>query len=508
MRPHTLLLGAFVLTTEALFHDGRQPTLANPYSDQIKFPLVPVAVAVVPTTKILVAWSSFKNDSFFVHGDDITQTAFYDPEACAVEHFTVSHLRHDMFCPSISLDFQGRIVVAGGDTEERTSVFDGQDWKPVSDMHIPRGYHSSTILSDGRIFTIGGSFSGGIGGKNGEVYDVNKDEWTLLSNASAETILTKDEGGLYRSDNHAWLFAWSNASVFQAGPSTRMNWFDINDNGTSTPAGIRNNDGDAMTGTVAMYDANKGKILSLGGAPSYNDSDATANAHLITIGKPGSQATVETLEPMHSTRTFANSVILPDGKVFVVGGQSHSVVFSDGNSSMIPEIWDPETKKFTEMAALPIPRNYHSSAILLPNATVFIGGGGLCPGECDTNHLNAHTFFPPYFYEADGVTLATRPIITSVGNSTVQVGGTLYATLSQPVASNEKLTWSMVRMGSSTHTVNTDQRRVYMSPQALTPTLFTLNLLSDPGVMLPGYWYLFALLNGVPSKAEIILVQP
>jgi hypothetical protein len=29
----------------------------------------------------------------------------------------------------------------------------------------------------------------------------------------------------YRKDNHAWLFAWSNGTVLQAGPSRAMNWY-------------------------------------------------------------------------------------------------------------------------------------------------------------------------------------------------------------------------------------------------------------------------------------------
>jgi len=47
-------------------------------------------------------------------------------------------------------------------------------------MKIPRGYQASATLSDGRMFTIGGSWSGGWGGKNGEVYNVTSNTWSLL----------------------------------------------------------------------------------------------------------------------------------------------------------------------------------------------------------------------------------------------------------------------------------------------------------------------------------------
>ncbi len=53
-------------------------------------------------------------------------------------------------------------------------------------------------------------------------------------------------------------------------------------------------------------------------------STATANAHLIQIpeqGFQGAAVTARQLSSMHHTRAFCNSVVLPDGKVAVFGGQ-------------------------------------------------------------------------------------------------------------------------------------------------------------------------------------------
>ncbi len=41
--------------------------------------------------------------------------------------------------------------------------------------------------------------------------------WTQLSQAHVEPMLTNDAQGMYRMDNHAWLFGWSNGTVFQVG---------------------------------------------------------------------------------------------------------------------------------------------------------------------------------------------------------------------------------------------------------------------------------------------------
>lgn len=113
---------------------------------------------------------------------------------------------------------------------------------------------------------------------------------------------------------------------------------------------------------------------------------------------------------MSYARAFGNSVVMPDGKVAVFGGQSFPVPFSDATSAMTPEIWDPATGRFTRMASMAVPRNYHSVANLLPDGRIFTGGGGLC-GACATNHPDGAIFTPPYLLNADGSEKA-RPVIT------------------------------------------------------------------------------------------------
>ena len=55
-----------------------------------------------------------------------------------------------------------------------------------------------------------------------QVLNVNVNTWTLMPEAYLQPMLTADAQGPYRQDNHAWLFAWSNGTLFQvcAGLST------------------------------------------------------------------------------------------------------------------------------------------------------------------------------------------------------------------------------------------------------------------------------------------------
>lgn len=61
-----------------------------------------------------------------------------------------------------------------------------------------------------QVFVLGGSWSGGQGGKNGEVFDPIAGTWRALSNVKPDVILTSDVTGVYRADNHGWFFGWLN----------------------------------------------------------------------------------------------------------------------------------------------------------------------------------------------------------------------------------------------------------------------------------------------------------
>ena len=280
-----------------------------------------------------------------------------------------------------------------------------------------------------------------------------------------------------------------------------MNWYGTSGSGSQAAAGTRASDGDAMCGNAAMYDAVNGKILAVGGATSYQDVDATSNAHIITIGTPPAVATTTTIGNMAYQRSFANSVILPDGTVLIMGGQVSAVPFSDDTSNYIPELFNPATNTFIQLAPAAIPRNYHSTAVLLPDGTVINGGGGLC-GTCATNHYDAQIFRPPYLFTSTGA-LATRPVISSVSVASIKIGGTFTATTNAAVSNG----FALLRMSSTTHTVNTDQRRIQLTPTATNGNTYTLVVPNDAGVALPGYWYLFAIDSaGVPSGAQTLKI--
>ena len=67
---------------------------------------------------------------------------------------------------------------------------------------------------------------------------------------------------------------------------------------------------------------------------------------------------------------------------------------------------------------------------------------------------------------------------------------------------------SCAQQGSTTHCVNTDQRRIPLTPMTVGPNSYLLALPTDPGIILPGMWWLFAIDPvGVPSVGFQMLVR-
>ncbi|KAJ5726994.1 hypothetical protein N7493_006021 [Penicillium malachiteum] len=489
-----------------LYTIPRDPSLGV-WGPTLDFPLVPVSGAQ-EGSGMLALWSSWAESEFHSSPGGQTVMTRWNALTGEVTKRTVTDTQHDMFCPGISYDGTGMMVVTGGNSAAETSLYDAKNdqWIRANEMNIRRGYQASTTLSDGRVFVIGGSWSEVTTiGKDGEVYDPATRNWTLLEGAKVENMLTEDMEGPWRADNHGWLFGWKGLSVFQAGPSKQMNWYSAAGNGNVTKAGMRMEDEDSMSGNAVMFDAVKGKILTLGGSPDYDKSPATDAAHIITIGEPGQPPKVELAGgrgAMHYERVFHTTVVLPDGKVFIAGGQDYGVAFNEENVKLVPEIYDPETDRFIQLQQNNVVRVYHTVSILLPDARVLNAGGGLC-GNCSANHYDGQIFTPPYLLTPSGEP-RPRPEILSTLPEKITVGSTLRFTTSGPIR-----TASLIRLGTATHTVNTDQRRI---PLRVTPTSWIKNayqvtLPSEPGILIPGYWMLFVMdREGVPSVAQIMMV--
>ena len=232
------------------------------WSDVIPMPIVSVASANLPNGKVLT-WSAY--DRFRFGGNrGKTYTVIFDPATNTSEEFLISDTQHDMFCPGTANLSDGRVIVTGGSSSPKTSIYDPftNQWTSSSNLNIPRGYHSMVTLSNGDVFTIGGSWSGGRGNKHSEIWDYETGTWSRKEGIPVAAMGTA-------SDYHAWLWQAPNGKLFHAGPTKEMHWIDYSTpQGSYTSAGSRDANDHGFSGAIVMYD--KGKILKMGGASSFS----------------------------------------------------------------------------------------------------------------------------------------------------------------------------------------------------------------------------------------------
>lgn len=485
----------------------------------IPLPLVPVAISNLPDGKILM-WSADHTHTFMdnMSADVPTKTVIFDPVTATYETI-VDQPHHNMFCPGICNLSDGRIMVTGGISYANSSIYDPKTkkWTHAEDMNYGRGYQGSVTLSNGAAFVIGGSWSGGITNtKPAEIW-TPKSGWCTLPNIPvASTIMDgvgSENEGLYREDNHAWLWPAPNGKLFHAGPSSKMHWLDPTPGAVNPVPGTggisRGSDTYSMEGTTVMFD--KGEIMKMGGSTSYSKK-TPANKKCFTMNINQYAVQVQSQEDMDFARIMQNTVMLADGRIFVVGGIATATPFSDVGAVLKPEIWTPinyarfstaypfERWNINQLPDMAQARTYHSVALLLQDGRVLVGGGGLCSAPC-INHDNVEIYSPNYLFTSTGAA-AVRPQIINVPETTPNSSHISVTTSS--LGSYGYFT--LVRMSSVTHSTNNDQRFLKPTFRQISGNSYSVYI-ENANILTPGYYMLFAINStGVPSIAKTIRI--
>jgi len=445
-----------------------------------------------------------------------TWTGIYDPVDGSVSNTPIRGTDHDMFCPGTAVLANGKIMIMGGSTQTRVSIYDPSDgpsefdkWSRGEEMHIARGYQSATVLSDGSVFTVGGSWNIDLvytGHKDAEVWNATQNKWIEKFGIQGDDLATDDN-----QDYHAWLFQADNGRIFHAGPSRWMHWIDlggVDEEGSFEKAGLREDPNfpggdeavDQMSGNAAMFEA--GKILIVGGAPKYDmGTPATAKTYIVDIN--GDEPVVTRSGDMSVPRTFSNLVVLPTGEVMVIGGMPAAHQFSDKDSHFHCEIWNPDTGKWRIESSILVPRNYHSTAILTKDGRIFAGGGGLCGPNCgDANHLDAQIFSPSYLFDSNRQSgMALRPRLLTYP-SIIEPDEVIEVKTSDYEQGQE---FVLIRLSAVTHSTNNDQRRLVLEKWRQRGKDFKLKM-PNKNVLLPGTYFMYVIDRfGTPSVGYTVV---
>jgi hypothetical protein len=451
------------------------------WSAVLNWPLMPIHVVLMPDGRLL---------SYGTNADG-QQTAFfiYDiwnpPDGASNGHMTLPNgTGTDTFCGSqLVLPNSGDTVLAGGDLWNGASTVNNGNNDSVlfsrannslsrgNNMNRARWYSTMTTLVNGEMFIQGGRDGNRIGTDRPEIRAIDG-TFRLLPNV----------------DTTAWDWYYPrnwvapDGRIFGYESFGRMWYIDPTGNGTATEVGRLAPENRGLDASAAMFAP--GKILHFGGESNG------AIVIDITSGTPVVTAT----QPMLLQRRYATATLLADGQVLATGGSAVRNALT--NVSYNAEIWNPATGTWTVGAIEEMPRLYHSSAILLPDATVLVGGGG---ANGPVTNLNIEMYYPPYLFTAAGK-LAPRPAIVAAPDA-VSIGQPFTVDFSNAAGITKV---ALVKTGSMTHGWNMDQRYV---PLTFTTngTRLSVQMPTRAADATPGYYLLFLIGDtGVPSVGKIV----
>ena len=436
------------------------------WSAVFTMPLVAVHAALMHTGRLLFF------DAWEIPGTPSAR--LWDPDTNS--YTPVPNGFAELFCAGHILTNDGRLITSGGHngagvgTRDAT-VFDPttEQWTALPDLTYARWYPTLIQLADGRALTLGGAISRPAIAEIPEALSLSGGGWTAFPAAQ------KDVG------EYPQLYETPNGSVFVVAEG---NSFTLDVDGSRwTPVGQPG----TSSGNGVMY--RPGKVMVTGGGTLGSDPVVRSTSVIdLNAATPAWRDT----SPMAFGRSQHNLVILPDGKVLVVGGAADISLIST-NGVLPAEIWDPVSEQWTQVAAMARNRMYHSIAILLPDGRVLSAGGGRI-NPVVTDETNGQFYSPPYLFRG------ARPQVTGAPAS-VTFGANFAVNTPDPSAIARV---TLVRASSVTHGINMDQR-FFELPFTVAGGSLSVQAPANPHIALAGDYLLFALDgNDVPSIGRLV----
>jgi hypothetical protein len=438
----------------------------------------------------------------------------------------------NLFCSGHTLLPDGRLLSAGGSTwhatvsEQDPSFVDGvaqarvfdwrtSTWSNVSPMEVARWYPTVMTTSQGGL-----AASGIVNLPEPQTMDLSMERfdganWSFVPGGNDSLPLYPRllevpsgplKGQLYyavggtlwgpfgeRPEEPLW-------NVPQAYDPATQSWsYQTN----LTVFGVRTSPDDVLLplDPANGYDA---KLLTFGGT-LQRSVVATSTAELTDFATDPPTHTLAA--PLATPRWQSTGVLLPDGKVLAVGGALYDNVMTYGTPDpavMSAELYDPATDAWTTMASMTIPREYHGTALLLPDGRVLVGGHVPNPVPWKALRDNVglanqspqtkfEIFEPPYLHwGVPQPDLHEAPTRVGYGE-TFTVQSTDAAKVKDAI---------FVRHGAETHSSDPSTRAVVLPVLSRDGETLTFQAPPDAVLATPGPWMLF-LREDVPGHGLI-----
>lgn len=264
-----------------------------------------------------------------------------------------------------------------------------------------------------------------------------------------------------------------------------------------------------------------------GGAPKGSFTQANNGKFVGALGTCGRIKTTDpnpkwVVETMPRARVMGDMVLLPNTDVLIINGAgAGSAGWENGREPVLnPVVYhpgNPAGNRFKLQNPTTIPRMYHSTAILLRDGRVLVGGSNphvgysffevLYPTE-----LSLESFSPSYLNPENS---ALRPKIQAPASQSRLGYGqkfTIVFTVAGPLA-REAVAVTMVAPPFTTHAFSMNQRLLVIGGKKLAAvtgkSTFSVEAVAPASANLapPGYYLLFVVHRRIPSEGIWIKID-
>jgi hypothetical protein len=435
----------------------------------------PVNLPAVAVNLVLL-----KNNTLLFYQDGSTPTVWdYTNNT-----FTSVTAPVDLFCSGQTMLPDGRILVVGGHGTSQIGIPSAEIFDPANDtwtilpkMSYSRWYPTATTLADGRVIVMGGwqttnHTNAGIP----EIYDPATNTWTKETNANNPF------------ETYPFIYQLSDGRLIHVNGSEYATVTDILDLNTMSWSTVDPNITDGGSSVMYLPD----KIMKAGSASDSQETGSSANTtYVLDMTQPS--AKWKQTASMAYPRSFLNLTELPDGTVLATGGETDKDGGKISNAVYAAELWSPASQSWRTLASMHTPREYHGTALLLPDGRVVESGMGADFGNVP-DQLSAEFFSPPYLFKGPRPTVTQAPTQISYGQN-------FFVAMPDATSITSAV---LIRTGAVTHFFDMNTRFVPTTFQQAAGGL-TLTAPANANQAPPGYYMLFLVnSNGVPSIAPII----
>ncbi|KAI9111741.1 hypothetical protein K1719_017431 [Acacia pycnantha] len=473
--------------------------------------------------------------------DCTAHSVVYDIACNSVRPLTI---QTDTWCSSAAVDSSGTLIQTGGfsDGYNKLRTFtpcndDRCDWIELSvPLSKNRWYASNQILPDGRIIVVGGRSAFNYefvpknsGNHNGPYYfkflRETKDSGPGEENNLYPFLHLLPDGNLFIFANRrSVLFDYIRNRVVREYPvlpgDERRNYPST---GSSVLLPLH------LTGLGNKTRLPDAEVMVCGGA--LPGSFPMAVEKRVYVEAPRSCGRIRVTDPnpqwvmevMPIPRVMPDMLILPTGNVIILNGARNGTGGWENavNPALHPVLYKPNepdrNARFEVLNPTKIARMYHSSAVLLPDGRILVGGSNphrlydfkAYPYPTD---LSLEAYYPNYL---DPKFSPMRPTITKIdaANNRSPYGGTFSVTVSLVEFHGiQGIAVSLVAPSFTTHSFAMNQRMLVLDVVAVgrvAPRAYKVTARGPPttNVAPSGYYMLYVVHAGIPSRAAWLRVK-